>query len=717
MGPKDYIWLPVKSISVVIPETKNKACFLLFCFLYSCLFLCGAESKLDSLYKAFETTSSDTEKVNTLNAISRQLFVTSQFDSALSYAVKADKLSEQCGFKKGQASAWINIGNVKLTLGQRDEALKHYEDALKLQKSLPPESQVKKGMASSYSNIGNVYNYRGDYDQAMKYYKLALFLRLEIKDMQGIAICYTNIATLYFLQGNYPEALRNNFLALEIESRAGDKIAIARTYNNTGNIFVQQQNYSEALKNYMNAMQIQKEIGDKHGLGRAYNNIGTVYFMQKDYTNALNAFLAGLAIKRELGDQGGIGHALVNLGLIHFIMAITPGISPEEQEAYFDSTEADFAEALKVLEKIGDAAGISQVYNNTGSLLVSRHRIKEAMEFLEKGLALSLQVNNKEEVLNAYRALSMADSASGDWKAAYEHHKLFRLYKDSLLNEENSKKIVQLQMNYEFHQKEEKNKLIYEESLKRQKLIGWSVAGFLVFILLVTFLLFNRARLRQKNEHQQQLNKQQKLQADAVMEIQEQERKRIAEDLHDSLGHLLSTAKLNLQALPEDQRLLCAPTLQLLDQASSEMRDISFNLMPQTLEEEGLIPALYELADKIKKSSLYDIIVQVHDMHQIELDKQTKFNIYRIVQEAVNNILKHANAKEINIQLIKQDDHLSIMIEDDGKGFDTALTKKGGRGLRNITARSEWLHGSITIDSTPGKGTTISIVIPITFKA
>jgi len=138
--------------------------------------------------------------------------------------------------------------------------------------------------------------------------------------------------------------------------------------------------------------------------------------------------------------------------------------------------------------------------------------------------------------------------------------------------------------------------------------------------------------------------------------------------------------------------------------------------MPQTLEEEGLVAALNELAEKIRSSSLFDIILQVHDMDHFALDKQTKFNIYRIVQEAVNNILKHAEAKEVSIQLINRKDHLIIMIEDDGKGFNAQEVKMKGRGLNNITARSEWLNGTITIDSTPGRGTTIAIEIPIRSK-
>lgn len=206
---------------------------------------------------------------------------------------------------------------------------------------------------------------------------------------------------------------------------------------------------------------------------------------------------------------------------------------------------------------------------------------------------------------------------------------------------------------------------------------------------------------------------QQKAQAVAVMETQEQERKRIAEDLHDSLGHLLSTAKMNLQTFPEAQKHLMENPLELLNQASAEIRNITFNLMPKTLEEEGLVPALNELALKVKNACHIMVNLQVFGAENIVLEKQEQFNIYRIIQEAVNNILKHAAATEINIQLIRNDDQLSIMIEDNGKGFDKKEIFRKGRGLSNISTRAQWLEGEVVFDSHPGRGTTITIEIPV----
>lgn len=286
------------------------------------------------------------------------------------------------------------------------------------------------------------------------------------------------------------------------------------------------------------------------------------------------------------------------------------------------------------------------------------------------------------------------------------------------MNDENTENMIRLEMNYEFGKKEaslkaeqEKKETLQKAELVQQKKINWFVAGLAFLLLMIAALLFNRYQLKQKNIFQEQASKQEKEQAVAVMDAQELERKRIAEDLHDSLGHMLSTIKLNLQVTPQPN-IQVKNSLQLLDQATEEIRNITFNLMPRTLEEEGLIAALHELATKVTNAGSVKVLLHIHNMEKFILEKQSQFNIYRIVQEAVNNILKHAEASEISIQLIGQNDHFTIMIEDDGKGFDPKQSKSG-RGLKNIVTRSVWLKGVINIDSTPGKGTTIITEIPL----
>jgi two-component system, NarL family, sensor kinase len=683
----------------------------------------GTLQDIDSLKKALSGAQHDTTRVQVMNKLSRQYLLRGKQDTALLYANESISLCKKSHYDRGMGGALNSLANIYVAQGKRDEALRLFEEAVKIQKSLHPSDPVKRALAGTYSNIGSVYLAQGKIKDALDIFTLSLQMRKGINDSEGMAAALTNIAICHYYDGNYPLSIKNNLEAIKIEKLMGDKMAEARSYNNTGNIYLHQANYEEALKYFKHALDVQTEINDRPGMGRSYNNVGAIYVYQKKLDEALKYFYYALPLNKEVNDKSAEGRTYLNLGSICLLKVQGMGTKDPSRTGLLVKAREFLDTGLTILRDFGDKQGQAMAHNNLGAAFTLLGDPHKSREHLNKGLAFASEIGSLDDLKTSYQGLAGVDSMEGKWKDAFEHHKLYVLYRDSINNAENTKKIVQAEMNFEFEQKElkekieqEKTEALYQEKIERQRILGWSIAGIAVLALLSTVLFFNRAKLKQKNLYQQQLHEQQQKQAAAVIEVQEQERKRIAEDLHDSLGHLLSTAKLNLQSVPEEQKKHYTNTLHLLDQASQEIRNISFNLMPQTLEEQGLIPALYELADKVRKSRLYDILIRVHNMDNLEFDQQTKFNIYRIVQEAVNNILKHADAKEISIQLVKQEESLSIMIEDDGKGFNMAEVKKFGRGLKNITARSEWLHGTITIDSTPGRGTTISIEIPLKKK-
>jgi signal transduction histidine kinase/uncharacterized protein HemY len=650
---------------------KLKSFFFALTFCFCHLISFAQKHKIDSLLQVSKTQKEDSNKVNTLTLLTRQVYLTGNYDTTLLYANQSKALAEKINFKKGIANAYNNIGNVYFAQGNYPEALKNHSASLKIQ----TEINYKLGIASSENNIGNIYFYQGIFSEALKNYLEAMKIYKERPDAKkNLAASYNNIGNVYFSQNNFLDALTNYVAAANTRKEIGDKLGLANAYNNIGNVYFSQNNYAEALKNYANSLNLRIEIEDNQGIAASYSNIGNVYFTQGNYDEALKSYFA----------------------------------------------------AEKTSSEIGDKLVMANAYSNMGLAYVKQNKNSTAIDVLNKSMKLGQDLKSKEVLKNSFFGLAQADSAMGNWNAAFEHHKMFVTYRDSLSNEENVQKITKTQMTFDFEQKEiemkaeqDKKDLLTkaekekeDATLNRQKLTNWFVASSLTFLLLFSLLVFNRFRLKQKNMHQQQLNKQQKEQANAVIETQEQERKRIAEDLHDSLGHLLSTVKLNLQTFPTDQKYLVENPLELLNQASSEIRNITFNLMPRTLEEAGLVPALNELATKISSAGTIIVFLQVHGMENTVLEKQTQFNIYRIIQEAVNNILKHAQAKEINLQLIQQDKQLSIMIEDDGKGFDSDKIKNG-RGIKNITTRSTWLNGTIAIDSTPGRGTTIAVQLPI----
>jgi two-component system, NtrC family, sensor kinase len=384
------------------------------------------------------STIKDTTVVIILNALSKA-YMSNNPDKAMDYAEQTLALSEQIGYKKGMGNAYNSMGSINCNKGDYLPALEFHKKALKIREEIGD----KKGIAGSYNNIGLSYMYQGNYPEALKYYFAALKISEEIGFKQFSANIYNNIGMFYDDQGNYPEALKNHFASLKIKEEIGDKNGIASSYINIGNIYLDQGNNTEALKKYIAAIKILEETGDKQYLANSYNSIGIIY-----------------------DDQGNYPEALKN----HFA-------------------------SLKIREEIGDKNGIATSFDNIGSIYTKQKKYNDASVYLDKGLSLSKEIGSLDDIRYCYGHLATLDSAQGNFKQALEHYKLFITTRDSMVNKENTKKITQQQMQYDFDKKQVADSLKYVKEkeigallLQRQKAITWT--GFAGVALTLLFLLF-----------------------------------------------------------------------------------------------------------------------------------------------------------------------------------------------------------------------------------
>lgn len=674
-------------------------------------FRSSAQKKLDSITTVIRLATHDTTRAYAYVALTEELYA-SKPDTIIPLCNKALALvnknlpdagkKEKRSFLFTKAAALNNIAFIYHMRGEEEKALDYFQQSLTINKEIGAQREI----ANALSNMGAILQQQGKASEAIGYLSQALKIQEAEGIKGGMAYTLNNISALYDQQGQMQKALDHSLRALKLHEELKDDYGAATCLNNLGALYMKQGQLNKGLEYYAQSLALRKKLDDKQGIATCLHNMGYVYERKGEQEKALQADLEGLKIYEAIGDKRGIANSLHNIAAIY------------EAQGKNDIALEYYGKSVKIYEAMGDKRGLSNSLNNIGAALVRTKQAAKAKPYLERALREAQEGSYVEGIRTAHFNQAKLDSALGNGAAAYEHYKQYIVFRDSLSNVSTRKIALKKQLQYEYEKKEalakqeqEKKEVLLNEELKRQKLIRWSAVGTISLLLLSALLLLNRYRLKQKNRYQQQLNDQQKEQAVAVMDIQEQERKRIAEDLHDSLGHLLSTAKLNLQTLPKGEKQV-ENSLNLLNQASEEIRNITFNLMPRTLEEGGLIPALNELATKVTHAGAVKVLLHVHDMEKFVLEKQSQFNIYRIVQEAVNNILKHADAQEINIQLIGQQDHITIMIEDDGKGFNPE-TNKTGRGLKNIVTRSLWLKGNINIDSTPGRGTTITTEIPV----
>lgn len=492
---------------------KNKhTYFLSFFILFGSALSFSQNSNIDSLKSLIKTDRADTNKLIHLNKLSREYEMIGNYDSAMLIANSA-----------------LELSNVML----------EKNTDVKIKRS------IQKFKATSYNNIGIVHDDQSNFPEALKNYLISLKIRQEIDDKPGQAASYNNIGVIYEQQGNYPEAFKNHYASLKIEEALGSKDGIADSYTNIGNVYADQSNYPEALKNHLASLKIRETINDRHGIGVSHNNIGLIYYYQGNYEEALKNHFAALKIRGDLGEKRGVAISHNNIGLIYYDQAEREKNTELSNEKY-DLALKNYFAALRIQEEIGMNASLALSCNNIGNVYIKQKKYSEAEEYLLRAEKILKKIGYREFLRGTYRALSRLDSAKGNFKGAYENHKNYILYRDSLNNEETRKKTIQSQMTYEFekkaaiaeaeHKKElESQEAMAEEKSRRQKIIIVFVICGLLLVMIFAGFIFRSLKITRKQkdiiENQKNTVEEQKRQVELQKSIIEEHQKEIVDSI------------------------------------------------------------------------------------------------------------------------------------------------------------------------------------------
>ncbi|MGZ4042427.1 MAG: tetratricopeptide repeat-containing sensor histidine kinase [Bacteroidia bacterium] len=484
---------------------------------------------------------------------------------------------------------------------------------------------------------------------------------------------------------------------------------------NISNIYIQQNNFKQADLILRQAEQKAIHL-NKRTVGNVYNTLGILYAEHQLYDSAERFFLLSTTAREELKDYSSLAWNYNNLGGLYVLKGETG-----KAITYLEKAMNSF----KINENI---VGQGAIANNLGELYVKLGNNKKALENYSLARQLYNISGDDDNLENLYSNLSNYYENLGDFKTAYQYSDSLIVLKDTLHGRMLDEKIAELQTKFDFEKKNllianQKDEIIIKEEQNQLKnTIIISILIVSVLLGLSGLLFYQRKRLKQKEILNQERIKQQELRSKAILQAEENERTRIARELHDGIGQQLSAAKLNLDALannlklnkPEDS-LLFKNVLDLMDESVKEVRQVSHSMMPNTLLKTGLASALREFINRISGAGGLKINLGIIGLNE-RLDQMTEQILFRVLQEIVNNIIKHSGATEVTIQLIRAEEELTLMIEDNGVGFNAAEKLKdesGGIGLKNIKSRIEFLNGHINFDSFPGKGTTISIEVPL----
>ena len=575
------------------------------------------------------------------------------------------------------------LNNLALVLYSGDEAVETAASALQLAKRIHKPRLV----AKSYATLAWVHSFKR-MDVKTSYLDSAEAIALTLSDKEGLGTIYNTRASIQIEYGDFEAAIGSLEKAYEIFDALGNEHRKAVILNNWAVVLNGLNQPEEAYKKAASSLAFRESEDPPNilELGRIHFVIGSTYMNLARPEEAANHFLDSYRYRSEAGSYG-IAEALLELAVLMM----------HEAELNHDT--------LGLHRKLNEYG-----FRNSQALIDSAARVptvEERQRFTYK-------------ILDVKRLKALVDK---DYQRAYELLEEQKEYNESSkLSEESLAAFVGLRTKYE--QEQLQSKLLREEILlgKRDSQLKFLMffLGLMLLLLVIGVLIHQNRLRRQQIELNNIRHEQQTISMRATLEGQEKERARIARDLHDGLGNLLSTVKVTVAALsPEDNRAksdkLDEANL-LIDEACSEVRKISHEMMPQALARLGLSKALEDLILKIDNTR--DIEAEFHVFgNERKLDDHTRLMLFRITQELLNNTLKYSQAGQVTVQLTYGSDWLNLTVEDDGVGFDMDhASESDGMGLKSIAFRAADIGASYEIESKPGKGCLASISLPLNQK-
>ncbi len=560
---------------------------------------------------------------------------------------------------------------------------------------------------------------QGHLNQAEPLNAEAVQLKAAIRDTLGLAMALGNLSQLNRLQGHYKKAIKHRLESIELLVHPRFQPQRMAGYNNLGGIHVSLKHYEQAIEEYRNCLTLALQLSDSAMQARVWYNLGASYFALKQYAIARQFYQQALTLATSHLDQPTQALLYNSLGNMHHLQR-------EEQAAL---------EQYKKAELIYDSLGFSvekiMIYNNLAAVYQSQGEAEKTLLYYHRAANLAQALKSPQDLPQIYLNLSQGFEAYRQPDSALYYFKLANQIKDSLFTAEKNRQIVEMQEKYESAKKDQSIAELNEDKARKEAdiqvrnlLLG---ASGILFLMALGFGInyFQKLRTQKKlAARESELNRNQLVQVmqdselksvNAYLDGENAERERLAGELHDHLGAHLATVKLHYDhiasTIQEEQQLQqLQKANDLLGLALVELRQIAHNLASGVLNKFGLVSATEDLCNAISESGTITVQVDAFELDN-RLPPALELTLFRAVQELLSNVIKHAGASEVNVQLIRHDDHVSIMVEDNGIGFSTTA-QPSGIGLHTMANRATNLGGTLNIDSKPGHGTTVILEVP-----
>lgn len=640
---------------------------------------------------------------NTLGLVKQEQ---NKFEEALNYLNLSVKDKEKVGDRKGLATVKNNIGVVYKNTGQVDLALQLYKEALDEHLSL---GNIR-GQAETISNIGVIYRSKGDLTSSTEYFLKALELRQKLNDKNGIALIYNNLSANASDQNKYKESVAFLYKSAQLFEETENKVALVAIYGNIAQMNYDLKNQQLALRYCKKALELAEVLGGSQNLAHVYATLGDVYYQKKEFSAARKTYTKGLKLSK-----GGANNSYES----HFHLGI--GAAWLEQKN-FEKALPEISNAVRIARNYDQSKALARSLQKLAKYYVEKGETETAKKPLNEAIRISKQNQYKDILALSYNTFANLHDAGDNKTESLEYLKQAKKLNDSIFTKDLAAQFAEMQTKYETSKKEAQIRILKQQeeinalkikeqqsSLFRQRLWIFAMLAGLLIVLVLTYFIVNNQRLKTK------------LEKEAIKKTtEEEERLRISKDIHDELGSQLSKIMFLTEVAittGKDEKQLQSTLVSISETARSlieNMRDLIWAMNPDNTTLENLVARIREYSYDYLEEFPIELQGSFPDnVPTLKLENTVSRNIYMIVKETFQNIVKHAHAQHVTMR-IEVSDRLLIEITDDGKGFDPE-TVNSGNGLHNLRKRSELLGANLSIETSPGKGTKLHFSTKLNF--
>jgi len=665
----------------------------------------------DSLVQVIAGQPDNTEKADNLVKLTRYYIMINR-DSSWYYCEKAYSLANQLNYTVAKADALYMKSILLKWRGNIQEALSYNERFLLLGDSLNDSVRLAKG--NLYH--GNLLTELLEFDKALDHFGKSLALYLDLNDTDGIVANYNSIGSAFSRKSDYDSSAIYYLKAVSIYEKTGKDKLLGVLLNNLSDVYLELGQLEVARKYAYRSKEINTKYDNVNGMAMDFIILGRIFSEEDDFNGALDNYRQADSLYNQIGDYNGISEIQTNIGVIYL-----------KQKNYLQAIQY-FNKALEGYRKMEYNRGIIVALGNKAAVYCEQGRYQEALDLYDTVLFLSLKHDCREYRKDALWNISDTYQKTGNYQKAFEYMLRFNKLKDSLFDIKKTKVINDLSFKYEKEKDQahilalEKEGLQKDLSLRKRtsQRNAYLFTGVGIIALTVFLLMYFRQRaVKDKIIIQQkirQLEEEKKMMAAKLLvEGQEEERKRIATELHDGLGVLLSATKMQFSIISDkspENKVLIDKASRMLEQATGDVRKISHNMMPGLLTKLGFFEAVEGLFEDIGDTGDLNATCTITG-NQDRLTENKEIMLFRIIQEMVNNTIKHAEARNIELQIHVLPEMLDIKYADDGKGFDIGQKlETESIGLKSIQSRVNFLNGKLTVESKPGEGVKYTMQIP-----